>query len=71
MDKYNFRRDEIWFVDKDERGVSELYSLAEYKQENGMKTRNDASYGKDYVLGKYNAIPNLKRLTEESVEDGE
>lgn len=71
LDKDNFRRDEIWFVDKDDRGVSELYSLAEYKQENGMKTRNDASYGKDYILGKYNAIPNLKRLTEESVQDVE
>lgn len=71
LDKDNFRRDEIWFVDKDERGVSELYSLAEYKQENGMKTRNDASYGKDYILGKYNAIPNLKRLTEEGADHGE
>ncbi|MDO3408507.1 ATP-binding protein [Saccharibacillus sp. CPCC 101409] len=73
LDKDNFRRDEIWFVDKDERGVSDLYSLAEYKQENGMKTRNDASYGKDYILGKYNAIPNLKKLTDdgEAVRHGE
>lgn len=65
LDKDNFRRDEIWFVDKDDRGVSELYSLAEYKLESGKKPRNDASYGKDYILGKYNAIPDLKPIPKE------
>lgn len=65
LDKDNFRRDEIWFVDKDDRGISELYSLAEYKLENGKKPRNDASYGKDYILGKYNAIPDLKPISKE------
>ncbi|MFD1885550.1 AAA family ATPase [Paenibacillus wenxiniae] len=62
LDKDNFRRDEIWFVDKDERGVSKLYSLAEYKMNDEKKVRNDASYGKDYILGKYEAVPDLKPL---------
>lgn len=48
-----FRRDQIWFTEKDIYGASDLYSLVEYK------VRNDASYEKDYLLGKYGAIPFL------------
>jgi uncharacterized protein len=46
-----FRRDQIWFTEKDKYGASHLYSLAEFK------VRNDASYQKDYLLGRYGAIP--------------
>lgn len=46
-----FRRDQIWFTEKDKYGATDLYSLAEYK------VRNDASYEKDYIAGKYGAIP--------------
>lgn len=48
------RRDQIEFVEKDRYGVSHLYSLAEFK---GI--RNDASFEKDYIHGKYGAIPFL------------
>ena len=56
------RRDEIWFTDKDERGVSTLYSLADFVDEDGVKIRKDESYEKNYLLGKYGAIPSLKYL---------
>lgn len=46
-----FRRDQIWFTEKDKYGASHLYSLAEFK------VRNDASYQKDYLAGRYGAIP--------------
>lgn len=46
-----FRRDQIWFAWKDEYGASELYSLEEYR------IRKDASFNKDYITGKYGAIP--------------
>jgi len=59
LNKDLFRRDQIWFVEKDENGVSDLFSLAEYKQ-NDKKVRKDASYGKDYLAGRYGAIPDLK-----------
>lgn len=52
-----FRRDQIWFVEKDSDSVSHLYSLAEYKSEDDKKVRKDASYSKDYLLGKYGAVP--------------
>ena len=64
LDKDNFRRDEVWFVNKDEDGVSDLYALDSIRIDDWKKVRNDASYGKDYILGKFKATPNLKRLGE-------
>jgi uncharacterized protein len=49
-----FRRDQIWFTEKDRYGATALYSLAEYK------VRNDASFGSDYIKGKYGAIPYIQ-----------
>lgn len=54
------RRDEIWFTEKDDNGVSVLYSLADFVDEDGIKIRKDESYEKNYLLGKYGAIPALK-----------
>jgi hypothetical protein len=51
LNKEQFRRDEIIFVDKDFTGVSKLYALS------NMKVREDATFNKDYLQGKYGAIP--------------
>lgn len=51
------RRDQIWFVEKSNKGCSDLYSLVEYKMNQATSVRNDASFGKDYLLGRYGAIP--------------
>jgi len=56
------RRDEIWFVEKDTHGISTLYSLADFVDEDGSRIRKDESYEKNYLLGKYGAIPTLKTL---------
>lgn len=56
------RRDEIWFVEKDDRGVSTLYSLADFVDEDGSRIRKDESYEKNYLIGKYGAIPALKSI---------
>ena len=56
------RRDEIWFTEKDTDGVSTLYSLADFINEDGTKIRKDESYEKNYLLGKYGAIPTLKTI---------
>ncbi|MBI5634476.1 MAG: ATP-binding protein [Nitrospirae bacterium] len=52
LDKNLFRRDQIWLAEKDRYGATILYSMAELK---GI--RKEASFGKDYILGKYGAIP--------------
>ena len=54
MQRRILRRDQVYFVEKDQYGESKLYSLYDYKN-----VRDDASYDKDYLLGKYGAIPNL------------
>lgn len=56
------RRDEIWFTEKDVNGVSSLYSLADFTNEDGSKIRRDESYEKNYLVGKYGAIPSLKNI---------
>jgi AAA15 family ATPase/GTPase len=52
LNNNRFRRDQIWFTEKDQYGVSTLYSLIELQG-----VRKEASFGKDYILGKYGAIP--------------
>ncbi len=51
------RRDEVWFVEKDKQEASDLYSLVEFKDADGVKVRNDRSFEKDYIKGRYGAIP--------------
>lgn len=62
------RRDQIWFTDKDKDGVSSLYSLVDFVDDDGDKIRKDENFEKNYLLGKYGAIPKLKYLfgTEEN-----
>lgn len=56
MDKKFFRRDQIWFVQKDEYGYSELFALSDFK------VRSDASFEKDYLAGVYGGIPLMKEF---------
>ena len=51
-----FRRDQIWFAEKNNLMETTLYSLVEYKV-NNSKIRNDENYAKNYMQGKYGAIP--------------
>lgn len=59
------RRDEIWFTEKNNKGISSLYSLADFVDEDGQKIRKDENYEKNYLLGKYGAIPELKLMVME------
>ena len=54
MSKRLLRRDQIYFTEKNKFGESILYSLLDY-----TKVRNDASYDKDYLMGKYGGVPYL------------
>lgn len=57
-----YRRDEIWFVAKGRGQNTELYSLVEFKDDNGVSVRKDAKYDKQYLEGKYGADPYLRRI---------
>lgn len=56
------RRDEVWFSEKASNGISTLYSLADFVDEDGVKIRKDENYEKNYLLGKYGAIPTMQHF---------
>lgn len=49
-------------MEKDNRGISTLYSLADFVDTDGFRIRKDESYEKNYLIGKYGAIPALKSI---------
>ena len=53
----SFRRDQIWFTEKDRLGASNLFSLAEFK------VRSGASFEKGYLAGKYGATPIIGNMS--------
>lgn len=53
-----FRRDQVWFTEKDIYGASSLYSLSEYK------VRSGAAFERDYLTGRYGATPILGDLSD-------
>ena len=57
LDNDLLRRDQIYFAEKNQRGETSVYSLNEIKG-----VRNDSSLEKDYIKGKYGAIPFIKNL---------
>lgn len=56
IDEKLFRKDEIWFVQKNERGESDLYSLAEFKPRKGLNLE------KGYLNGRFGAIPFISEI---------
>ena len=58
------RQDEIWFVERSAEHSSELYSLNKFKE------RFDHSVAKDYLLGRYGAVPNFGIDPWDEVEEG-
>ena len=62
MNRDTFRRDEIWFIAKGEDNASSLYSLVEFKTDDGRTERKDARYDKRYLEGRYGADPYLRKI---------
>jgi AAA15 family ATPase/GTPase len=51
-----FRRDQIWFTQKNKYGEAKLYSLADFKSD---EVRKNESFEENYIRGKYGAVPFL------------
>lgn len=51
------RRDQIWFTEKDAKEQTDIYSLMDIVLPDGTKPRNDANYERNYIAGRYGAIP--------------
>jgi AAA15 family ATPase/GTPase len=52
-----FRRDQIWFSEKNKFSSTEIYSLVEFK---GVRASED--FEKQYIQGKYGAIPYIGKF---------
>lgn len=57
MDQVLFRRDEIWFIERNADNTSRVYSLDRFKE------RYDTRLSKAYLEGRYGAIPVFKQFT--------
>jgi len=61
MDTRDFRRDQIWFMEKNAQGSSVIYSLVEFKE----KARQlKLQYGPDYLAGAFGAVSLFENLTQ-------
>jgi len=56
MNKRDLRRDQIWLVEKDNKGFTQTFSLSSFKKSK-EDIRSDMSYGKNYLAGRFGAIP--------------
>jgi AAA15 family ATPase/GTPase len=64
LDKDILRRDQIYFTEKSLSGISSIYSLSDFQH-----YRKDATYSKDYLLGKLGAIPYISDVNSLFEED--
>jgi uncharacterized protein len=53
MDSKYIRRDQIWIVDKDEYGSSDLYRITDFN------VRKDKKLMKSYMLGQFGSVPDI------------
>jgi uncharacterized protein len=58
LDLSLLRRDEIWFVEKDNNGASQIYSLEQFKP------RHDSEVRKAYLQGRFGAIPFVSNVND-------
>ncbi len=61
LDPERFRRDQIWFTEKDETGATDLYSLAEFEP---SQVRAGSRFSRQYLLGLFGAVPKLAHFQE-------
>lgn len=60
LDKYVFRKDQIWFAEKDKYGITDFFSLKDFKELKNL--RSDIAFDKWYRTGKFGAVPNIRKI---------
>ena len=54
------RRDQIWFTEKDQQERTDLYCMMQLKLPDGTTPRRDGNMERNYINGRYGAIPYIK-----------
>lgn len=62
LSSHLLRRDQIWFTEKDKAESTDLYSLMNIVLPDGTKPRGDGNLERNYIKGRYGAIPYLKNI---------
>lgn len=57
LDKDLIRKDQVWITEKNEKGETDLYSLQDFEN-----LREDTSFDKWYLSGKFGGVPQIKSL---------
>jgi len=60
LDKKIFRKDQIWFGEKNKVGETEFFSVKDFKDLNNV--RSDIPFDKWYRTGKFGAVPNIRKF---------
>tara|TARA_R100001015_G_C4630438_1_gene192056 strand:+ start:2195 stop:3352 length:1158 start_codon:yes stop_codon:yes gene_type:complete len=58
LDKDIFRRDQIWFVDRDQFGASDLYPMSNFKATDGLRSMSD--FRKKYLNSDFGAAESIE-----------
>lgn len=64
LDNEIYRRDQIWFIDKDQFGASELYPMSQFKATNGLRGTSD--FRKMYLNCHFGAAESMN-ITDELI----
>ena len=54
------RRDQIWFTEKDNQERTDLYNMMDIVLPDGTKPRGDGNIERNYIRGRYGAIPYIE-----------
>lgn len=61
LDPERFRRDQIWFCEKDQAGATDLFTLADIDSD---LVRPTSKFSRQYMLGLFGAVPQLAHFQE-------
>lgn len=65
LDQNIIRKDQVWFTEKDEYGISEIFTLSDFDD-----VREDTLFAKWYLNNKFGGVPSLQSLEKLFVENG-
>jgi hypothetical protein len=61
LDPERFRRDQVWFCEKDDAGATDVYTLADI---DSNTVRPNSKFSRQYMLGLFGAVPQLAKFQE-------
>jgi len=64
LEPERFRRDQIWFCEKDEAGATDLFSLADI---DSNLVRPTSKFSRQYMLGLFGAVPQITHFEDAAI----